>query len=216
MKTLLKYILILLIASCDTSVLDENDGALASDYYIIEGWTAVESDDYLSAIDFFSYSASINQDDSDLLLQSLEGLSWSQMLYGSSLFGQTYSHERRVNRKASYDSFFRIDSILSEISEPPDLYDCDINAGKILYSDYQIYYYNNQYFGSGAGLVDEYLDSLNWFSNGEVDGSNYDDYNSNGHIERSLEYLVENMETNCPLYSFEHANINTYGLQVML
>ena len=229
MKTLLKYILIILFISCDSfdeivGELDEEEAQLENNYYIIEGWSAIESYDYSSAIDFFDYSVSINQDDLDLLLQSLHGLSWSQILYGSSLFGEFLSQERLSVRKAAYDSFFRIDSVLSANPESlfSDLYNCDINAGKILYTDHQIYHYNNKYFGSGAGLVDEYLDSLSWFSNGEVDayGVPFDptcnDCNGNGHIERGLQYLVENMESDCPSYSFEHANINTYDMQIML
>lgn len=223
MKTFLKYILIMLIVSCDSfddivGELEEEEAQLQNNYYIIEGWNAIQSYDYLSAVEFFNYSVSINQDDLDLLLQSLHGLSWSQMLYGSSLFGESLSQERLGSRKASYNSFFRIDSVLSANPESlmSDLYNCDINAGKILYTDHQIYHYNSQYFGSGAGLVDEYLDSLSWFSDGELIDATCNDCNDNGHIELGLQYLVESMESECPLYDFQYANINTYDIQVML
>ena len=121
----------------------------------------------------------------------------------------------------SYDLFFEAEALISDnasILEGLSQIQCDIIAGKILYSDYMIYYYeaNNRPLSPG----DEEL--IDHFSQGEVDDLLG---NENGHLEVGLEALLVElveMEQDCPDYDtqnyiFDHSiSIDINDLRLIL
>ncbi len=225
MKNKLFYIIsLVLFFSCDAfdeivSELDESEAQLEYDYYIQEGWAAVASQDYSSSVDFFDYLISIYQSSGlseqiteELIFEAYHGFAWSNLFLSNTFYGDQNSDQRALHRDISYNSFFVSDSIFNSINfNGSDFnYHCDILAGKVLYHDYKIYYYLNQYFEYDGDS--QFLDSLSYYS----DGEDLVDSNQNGYLELGLEALVNQMNNDCSGYSFQDGYIDINGINMML
>jgi len=225
MKNKLFYIIsLVLFFSCDAfdeivSELDESEAQLEYDYYIQEGWAAVASQDYSSSVDFFDYLISIYQSSGlseqiteELIFEAYHGFAWSNLFLSNTFYGDQNSDQRALHRDISYNSFFVSDSIFNSInfSGSDFNYHCDILAGKVLYHDYKIYYYLNQYFEYDGDS--QFLDSLSYYS----DGEGLVDSNQNGYLELGLEALVSQMNNDCSGYSFQDGYIDINGINMML
>ena len=242
MKIKIFYILSLLfIFSCDAfdeiiSELDESEAELEYSYYIQEGWEAIESENFLAALNFFDYIINAYQSlgdasdiTEDIIFEAYHGFAWSNLFIANTLYGIENSDQRLVYRDISYDAFFISESILDSIDFSSSAYsfdyDCDILAGKTLHHDYKIYYYLNQYFAYDGDS--EYLDDISLYSDGEEftdsnnngqydDGEDFIDLNSNSHLELGLENLVNQMNINCSDYIFPYSNIDINNINMML
>ena len=243
MKIKILYILSLLfLFSCDAfddiiSELDESEAQLEYDYYIQEGWNAIQSQDFSNAINFFDYLIVAYQSSEepleiteDLIFEAYHGLAWSNLFISNTFYGEENSDQRLAYRDISYETFFISDSMLNLIDDFSSSmysfdYECDILAGKALHHDYKIYYYLNQYFAYDGDDA-EYLDYISIYSNGEFidlngnfqydEGEDFIDSNSNGYLELGLENLIKQMNANCLDYIFPYGDIDINKINMML
>ena len=146
LNQILSLLLILLFLSCDAldeiaSSVEEGETDLDDSYYVEEGWSAMDSEEYLDAINFFEYLLG-TVSDVDLLIQANHGFAWAKLFYSTT----SLSNDKKSDRTDSYDSFFMVEEIISQNNSSingQEQIECDIYAGKILYSDYMIYYYHS-------------------------------------------------------------------------
>ena len=201
LKQILIFSFTLLFLSCDVldevvSSVEESEAELDDSYYLQEGWNAMNSQQYGEAINFFQYLIDISQDQLDLQIQSTHGLAWAKLFYSTT----PMSGNKKNDRDESYELFFDVENFIEQIDEDSveDLsqIQCDIYAGKILYSDYMIYYYQNLL--SAGGDVEQQRD---YYSQGELSGN---DENGNGLIEQGLYALISDIEQNCQDYNAQN------------
>ncbi|MAV64228.1 MAG: hypothetical protein CMG00_03445 [Candidatus Marinimicrobia bacterium] len=219
---------------------EENEGEVTPDFHINNGLNAINEDDFSDAVDYFDFAYSLldSQKSEDLhyFIQFWHGSSWSKLLLSNTLVGSSDALERFNNRKLSYDGFFKLDSVLNEyeqllnsgdlnlsVLDPAQIskYRCDAYAGKLLYSDYRVYFYQNKFFNIGALNNEVYLDSLNWFSNGEPDCNELDSDcnglgNCNGYCESGITNLINSInENSCTEFS-DYAPIDINDVYLIL
>ena len=254
-----KYIFILfLILSCEdvNKIIEstvEEVTVLENDFLIKEAWIEIEEKTVESldrAFEIFNdiiFNDELNADPYSKL-QAYHGLGWAQMFYSNALSGSENATDRLYYRELAYNSFFSADEIyetdsdvLADLDEyKADLdddelaynfdYKCDILAGKILYSDYMIYYYLNEYYSSDSS--DEfayYLDYIDNYSTGEEYedangnqkwdfGEGWSDDNENSYFEDGLVDLYNNLKIDegCTDYNMSHASIDIKNLNIIL
>ena len=202
---ILSFMLLMFFVSCDAldevvSSVEESEAELTDSYYLEEGWSSMDSQDYSSAIDFFEYLMGIVSSETDLRIQSEHGLAWAKLF-----FSTTSESENKMNdRTESYDAFFSVETLISQtdsdIDGSKEQIECDLYAGKILYADYMIYYYQNLLLNGGDIDGDE-VQQRDYYSQGEQSGN---DENGNGHIELGLSALINQLDQNCPEYSTQN------------
>ena len=263
-------ILLFFIISCsDVSKIIESTveevTVLENDYLIKEGWIEIEQRTVESLERAFEIFNDIIFDDAlnaapYSKLQAYHGLGWAQMFYSNTLLGSENADDRLQYRELAYDSFFSAHEIYEEdqgvladlVEYQTDLnddeltykfdYKCDILAGKILYSDYKVYHYLNEYYSSDSS--DEfayYLDYANNYSSGEefvdtndnetydctvcdlsdpnYDGEVFTDSNQNGHFEAGIEKLADYLRYSsdgCPEYNMDQASIDIKNINVIV
>ena len=203
LNQILSLLLILLFLSCDAldeiaSSVEEGETDLDDSYYVEEGWSAMDSEEYLDAINFFEYLLG-TVSDVDLLIQANHGFAWAKLFYSTT----SLSNDKKSDRTDSYDSFFMVEEIISQNNSSingQEQIECDIYAGKILYSDYMIYYYQNL-LSNGADIEGNEEQQRDYYSLGEVSGN---DLNQNGHIELGLYAIMSEMEQVCPDYDTQN------------
>ena len=163
----------------------------------------------------------------ELIFEAYHGFAWSNLFLSNTFYGDQNSDQRALHRDISYNSFFVSDSIFNSIdfSGSDFNYHCDILAGKVLYHDYKIYYYLNQYFEYDGDS--QFLDNVSYYSDGEDftdsngdgiynDGEDFTDSNENGYLELGLETLVSQINSDCPNYNFQDGYIDINGINMML
>tara|TARA_Y100000768_G_scaffold136726_1_gene101780 strand:- start:5869 stop:7110 length:1242 start_codon:yes stop_codon:yes gene_type:complete len=216
LKHILNILFILFFLSCDAfneiaSSVEEGETELDNSFYIEEAWSSMNLDEYVDAINFFEFLVTnisesypegeeFSTNDLQLLVQANHGLAWAKLLHSST----PLSSNKKDDRDEAYDLFFAAQDILDYHEnlnfEGLDQIQCDIYAGKILYADYMVYYYQNLLSNGGDIQGDEQL-QRDYFSQGEPGG---EDYNGNGYIELGIESLILDMQENCSNYDFQN------------
>ncbi len=207
------YFIFILLLSCDAldevvSSVEEGETELDNSFYIEEGWSSMNSSNYMDAINFFEYLISainsssqegedFSDNDKKLLVQANHGLAWAKLLLSTT----SLSDNKKDDRDESYELFFKAQDIIDENEnlsfEDMSQVQCDIYAGKILYSDYMIYYYQNL-LSNGGDIQGDEQQQRDYFSQGELSGL---DENQNGHIELGIYQLISIMQQDCAEYS---------------
>ena len=262
MKHLRYLIILLFIISCkDVNKIIESTveevTVLENDYLIKEAWIEIEEKTIESldrAFEIFNdiiFDDALNADPYSKL-QAYHGIGWAQMFYSNTLSGADNGLDRLHYRELAYDSFFGADSIYKTVPESLiDLeeykdnldadetaynfeYECDILVGKILYSDYKVYHFLNEYYGSDSS--DEYsyyLDYVAKYSEGEfssaddIAGGTYEvwdfgescdnsEYNDNPRCESGLGPLYNKLRSLCYDYNMPHASIDMKNINILL
>ncbi len=262
MKYLQYLIILLFVISCkDVNKIIESTveevTVLENDYLIKEAWIEIEEKTVESldrAFEIFNdiiFDDALNAD-SYSKLQAYHGLGWAQMFYSNTLSGSDNESDRLHYRELAYDSFFGADSIyktvpasvvdLEEYKDNLDTdetaynfeYECDILVGKILYSDYKVYHFLNEYYGSDSS--DEYsyyLDYVTKYSEGEfsstddIAGGTYEvwdfgescnnsESNDNPRCESGLGPLYNKLRSLCYDYNMSHASIDMKNINILL
>ena len=88
---ILSFMLLIFFVSCDAldevvSSVEESEAELTDSYYLEEGWSSMDSQDYSSAIDFFEYLMGIVSSETDLRIQSEHGLAWAKLFFSTTSF----------------------------------------------------------------------------------------------------------------------------------
>ena len=216
LKHILNLLFILFFFSCDaldeiTSSVEEGETELDNSFYIEEGWSSMNLDEYEDAINFFEFlitnisqnyeeGGEFSTNDLLLLLQANHGLAWAKLLYSST----PSSSNKMDDRTESYELFFAAQDIIASHEninfEGLNQIQCDINAGKILYSDYMIYYFQNL-LSNGGDIQGNEEQQRDYFSQGEETGY---DLNQNGFIESGIFSLISDMQENCSDYDVQN------------
>ena len=205
LKQILIFSFILLFLSCDVldevvSSVEESETELNDSYYLQEGWSAMNAQEYGEAINFFEYLINVSQNQLDLQIQSTHGLAWAKLFYSTT----PMSENKKNDRDTSYGLFFDVENFIEQIDgesvEALNQIQCDIYAGKILYSDYMIYYYQNL-LSNGGDVDGDEEQQRDYYSQGELSGN---DENDNGYIEDGLYALISDMEQNCEDYNAQN------------
>ncbi len=220
LKHILSFLFILFFFSCDAldeiaSSVEEGEAELDNSFYIEEGWSSMNLDEYADAINFFEFLVSnivqsydqdieLSLDDLKLLVQANHGLAWAKLLYAST----PLSNNKKDDRTESYELFFEAQDIINSNEnlnfEGLNQIQCDIYAGKILYSDYMIYYFQNL-LSNGGDIQGDEQQQRDYFSQGEETGY---DLNQNGFIESGIYSLIEDMQENCADYDVQNYVFN--------